>query len=244
MSLNNPVFLLGCFCLFAAMAVGHEQEFNPSNKYFSIDWDFFMLVTEWPQSSCEYTNSSSHHHSCVIPSTVKGWVLHGLWPSTSQGGQQPFYCKPWKFDESKIEDLLTDLERFWPNLFADTTLTSFWKHEYEKHGTCASSVAGFESEHEFFQQAMQLRNKYDMMAVLTNSNIVPSVDPYQFSDISDAVDNEFKAKVCLECSYTKSIGQMLSGAYVCLNKQLELIDCNKCEHPCQDKDTYYHPIHY
>lgn len=35
------------------------------------------------------------------------------------------------------------------------------KHEYEKHGTCASSVQGFETEHDFFQMTLQLKEKYD-----------------------------------------------------------------------------------
>ena len=37
------------------------------------------------------------------------------------------------------------------------------KHEYEKHGTCAASLEGFEYEHEYFQRTLELRTKYDMM---------------------------------------------------------------------------------
>ena len=36
------------------------------------------------------------------------------------------------------------------------------KHEYEKHGTCAASVQGFENEHDFFKVSLDLRDKYDM----------------------------------------------------------------------------------
>ena len=36
------------------------------------------------------------------------------------------------------------------------------KHEYEKHGTCAATVPGLETEHEFFKNALDLRDKYDM----------------------------------------------------------------------------------
>lgn len=241
--------LLVSFLFFCADSQEFREVIIEEERYISVEsevpWNYFMLVTEWPQSSCEHMNASHHvEHNCVIPSVVKGWVLHGLWPSSNEG-QQPFYCEPWKFDYNKVKDLEDELMEYWPNLFADTSLTSFWKHEYEKHGTCAASVQGFEDEHEYFQRAMELKNEYDMMTALAAHGISPSDDPYQLEDITSAVETHFSTKVCIQCSYTESTGQLLSGAYVCLSKDLQLIDCERCETPCySDEEVHYHPLHY
>ncbi|XP_065661779.1 ribonuclease Oy [Hydra vulgaris] len=218
----------------------HQESSNP-DKVNAIEWDYFMLVTEWPQSSCEYVNATHQHHTCIIPDAVNGWTIHGLWPSVEKG-EQPFFCEPWKFDEDKVKDLEGNLELYWPNIFVETTPQSFWKHEYEKHGTCASSVKGFETEHDYFQKALELREKFDIMRVLSESKIVPSTDSsYQFSDIEEALKSGYSAKVCFECSGIKHSKQVLSAGYVCLNKQLEQIDCGYCEHGCKtDEPIFYH----
>jgi ribonuclease I len=38
------------------------------------------------------------------------------------------------FDFNKIKWLLPILLEYWPNLYTDTPLASFWQHEWEKHG--------------------------------------------------------------------------------------------------------------
>lgn len=204
-------------------------------------WEYFMLVTEWPQSACEQQNST-HQHKCIIPDSVKGWVLHGLWPSTDHG-RDPQFCQNWPFDWSKVQDLNDKLVANWPNLFADTSKTSFWQHEYTKHGTCAASVHGFETEHEFFQMTLELKDKYDPQRVLSEHGIVPGDTPYQGLDIKNALNNGYNVKACAECQNVKGIGYVLLGSYVCLDKSLNLIDCNNCEHECYDDNkVYYHPM--
>ena len=247
----NPMtifMLVMCGRLFESLPssrrIHHNLHDDSDDTVNAVEWDYFMLVTEWPQSSCEYVNATHQHHTCIIPEAVKGWILHGLWPSVDKGNQ-PFYCEPWKFDEDKIRDLEGDLEIFWANIYAETTPQSFWKHEYEKHGTCAASVKGFETEHDFFQKALELRTKYDVMKVLNENKIIPSSDSsYQFSDIENALQTGFNVKVCFECSNIKDVGQSLSASYVCLNKELNLIDCGYCEHGCNlEKPIFYHPLH-
>jgi len=211
----------------------------------NVPWDHFMLVTEWPQSSCEFVNST-HKHDCVIPSAVKGWILHGLWPSSSHGAE-PSCCTKDKFDMDKVKDLESDLLMYWPNLFKGEGETSFWTHEYEKHGTCAASVSRFSTEHSFFEQTLILRNKFDPMEILEQNNVSPGEEGYELSQIRGPIEDSFGVSVCIECSYIKSTRQqLLSGMYVCLSKDdQQAIDCHDCEHECQDDEKiYYPPLHY
>lgn len=217
---------------------GKEHDHEPR----TMDWDFFMLVTEWPFSSCEKENVT-HKHECVIPDVVTTWVLHGLWPSCSNG-KYPQFCTQDKFDFSKVEDLNDRLMKYWPNLFTDESKTSFWKHEYEKHGTCAATVSGLETEHEFFKVAMDLRDKYDMGRILSDESITPRVVPYKGSDVKAAINKGLNAKGCATCQKVTGVdGYVLMSTTVCVDKTLALMDCPYCEQECYDDDkVFYQPM--
>jgi len=215
------------------------------NKHYKVD--FFVLATEWPQGTCEW-NNATHHHKCVVPSSVNGWVLHGLWPSTNAGGGRKHlgYCNNTvKFDYNKVKDLRADLDRYWPNLFAGTSSQKFWKHEYEKHGTCAALVKGFETEHIYFSRAMEILQKFDPAQVLKKADIVPSKDAYPADRIIRAANQGYGVNVCPQCSYSRGV-RTISGLEVCLTNQMELMDC---PHDCWRKfhcsgDIAYHPLHF
>ena len=61
----------------------------------------------------------------------------------------------------------------------------------------------------------------------------------------DDVDQpEFGSNTCPGCSYHPKIGQVLSQAYICMDKELRLIDCKGCEKPCRSSEpVYYRPFH-
>merc|ERR1712043_26914 len=66
----------------ARVVTWEEQEENSVDDYLRRHFkvDFFVLAMEWPQGTCEFVNTTGQHE-CVISDNVKGWVLHGLWPS-------------------------------------------------------------------------------------------------------------------------------------------------------------------
>ena len=74
------------------------------------------------------------------------YSIHGLWPHNGN------YCSNKKFDMDKIGSLLPRLHRHWySNYGKDET---FWKHEYEKHGTCSGL-----SEYDYFEKALDCFEK-------------------------------------------------------------------------------------
>lgn len=221
----------------------HYRRHNHKPHSQTVPWEYFMLVQEWPQSQCEYL-MATHRHKCAYPKVATSWTMHGLWPSTDHGHRQPFYCTKSKFNFNKIKDIEKELLQYWPNLYVGASESSLWKHEYEKHGTCAASVDGFQDEHAYFSKTIELRERYDMQKALTKAGIEPSKDTtYEASAVQSALNEAYGVKTCPGCAYQEDIGQVLSQIYICLDKSLKPIDCKKeCEKPCNsDEPIRYHP---
>ncbi len=128
-----------------------------------------------------------------------------------------------KFDPSQIKDLMPSLNQYWPNLFTDEELTSFWEHEWEKHGTCALSI--IKDEHAYFETTLGLHDKFDFTAILAKNGIVPSDSKsYSIDEIQDAIASELKYKPLVTCE-AQGQKQFISEMQICLDKNLELLDC-------------------
>lgn len=223
----------------------HHNHINAHHGKYHVD--YFVLAMEWPQGTCEYVNAT-HRHKCVVSDEVKGWVLHGLWPSI-KGHHFLQYCnRSAKFDYDKVKSLEGDLMQYWPNLYADSSKMFLWKHEYEKHGTCAALVEGFETELEYFRKAMDLLHKYAPMPKLQSKDISPRVEAYESERIMSAVDFVYGAGACTQCSYYgggSNEVRVLSGLEICLTKELELMECPHCgrKYHCTG-EVFYHPLHF
>lgn len=96
---------------------------------------------------------------CCCPRSFH-FTIHGLWPNYKSGGWPQFCEHGMDFDESKVADLLEDLEDEWPSFMGGGGDDGFWKHEWEKHGTCALDV--LPSEHAYFKGALKLHYKYSI----------------------------------------------------------------------------------
>ena len=87
-----------------------------------------------------------------------GYSIHGLWPQTS-ATTYPSFCRNVTFDASKLADILPELEKYWYSNKGDGSLKFdeiFWKHEYEKHGSCVFTPI---SEHDYFAKTLELYYK-------------------------------------------------------------------------------------
>ena len=59
--------------------------------------------------------------------------IHGLWPQSSLNSY-PSFCRAVNFNLDKLEPIMDELNNYWfSNKGSNDT---FWKHEYEKHGSC------------------------------------------------------------------------------------------------------------
>ena len=78
------------------------------------------------------------------------WSIHGLWPQTDVN-KYPQFCKKVNFDIRKLNPIIDQLkEKWYSNRGSDE---DFWKHEYEKHGSCNFNNL---NELEYFQKTLDL----------------------------------------------------------------------------------------
>ncbi|XP_078503966.1 ribonuclease T2-like [Lissotriton helveticus] len=98
MRYHTAVCLLAFYCL----------AFHPGDSYTkdsrTQEWKKLVLTHHWPVSVCKMDDVA-----CKSPPNY--WTIHGLWPDKSE------MCnKSWHFNRSEIEDLLPDMNTFWPDV--------------------------------------------------------------------------------------------------------------------------------
>ncbi|ULT87718.1 hypothetical protein L3Y34_007116 [Caenorhabditis briggsae] len=190
-----------------------------------VPFDYLMFTTIYPTAVCR-ADDDSVPESCEIPDATPQWSIHGLWPNY-ENGSYPQNCHgtPKHFEEDLIKSIEERLVSVWPNLYPKKTIQSFWKHEYDKHGTCAQSEKLFESELAYFTEVMNVFDAIDVAGGM--SSVGPSEKPIGAKDIQNALAGVTGGKKfefnCLRDKKTKQF--LLGDIRLCLNKDLTLRDC-------------------
>ncbi|KAK6746251.1 hypothetical protein RB195_012392 [Necator americanus] len=192
------------------------------------DFDYLMLTRIYPTAVCR-ADDDSVPESCEIPAETADWSIHGLWPNYSNGSY-PQFCDgvPRKFDAKLIESIEQRLTKMWPNLYPAKTTHSFWKHEWEKHGTCSQNLKNLSSEFLYFFKTMELNSQFSVGAALRMANIVPRGEPYPLEEIKEALRTglSFGKNVQINCLRDKKTKQTLLGdVRMCLDKLFLPVDC-------------------
>lgn len=217
MNLGSAILFLALIAIANSTVVSNVDQF-----------DYLILRQIWPESSCMFVRTPNQ---CSINADVSTWVVHGLWPTQNDHPMEPTFCdKANEFDFSKIKWLLPRLERYWPNLYNNTPLDSFWKHEWDKHGTCTLGMPQIKDESDYFNVSLALRDHYDFGVILKANNIEPSDDEadggYDYESIKHSIKSVLNVDPFLVCFLDKKANkQYISQMQVCLDKQFELIEC-------------------
>ncbi|KAI5679023.1 hypothetical protein M9H77_09973 [Catharanthus roseus] len=185
----------------------------------SQDFDFFYFVQEWPASYCDTKRS------CCYPKTGKpaqDFTIHGLWPNRYDGSW-PQYCDGQShFHKYQIWDLIPKLEKNWPSLNCPSSDgVKFWAHEWERHGTCSLL-----NENNYFQAALDLKEKANLLQVLKDARIEPNGDFYSLESIKEAIRKGLGYTSFVQCNVDIWQNQQLYQVYLCVDKfAKEFIDC-------------------
>ncbi|MEJ1275460.1 ribonuclease T2B [Cricetulus griseus] len=116
----------------------------------SHEWKKLILTQHWPPTVCKEVNSCRD--------TLDYWTIHGLWPDRAEDCNQS-----WHFNLDEIKDLLRDMKIYWPDVIHPSSNRSrFWKHEWDKHGTCAAQVDALNSEKKYFGKSLDLYKQLDL----------------------------------------------------------------------------------
>lgn len=197
----------------------------------AASWDLFIFAQEWPPAVC--IQGEMEHHKCGIPKEVTTWGIHGLWP-TLRGTEGPTSCNnSWHFSVKPIQDLLPEMMKKWPNMYEDTSQNSFWEHEWDKHGTCATSLPTTADEHKYFSTALKINDNFNALKLLNKHGIIPSkTASYNYTQYKTALSQELGGALpVIQCAYDKHTKQhVIYEVEICLDKQtLKPVSCYPSE---------------
>eukprot|EP00771_Trimastix_marina_P001380 gnl/Trimastix_PCT/245.p1 GENE.gnl/Trimastix_PCT/245~~gnl/Trimastix_PCT/245.p1 ORF type:complete len:219 (+),score=59.27 gnl/Trimastix_PCT/245:226-882(+) len=184
----------------------------------SSNFDYYVFSNRWTGTAC-----MGHHDAEAdkLPPGAYNFTVHGLWPSQVEGFG-PFYCDDsYPFDMSEISDLKGEMQMIWPSLWGSAE--GFYRHEWEKHGTCSMPIT--HDEHGYFKKGLELAKKLKLEQVLFNHGIVPSWNKkYDYFEIESLLQEHTGSKITFTCK-THSGAAYLNEVRVCMDKQFQPMDC-------------------
>ena len=157
-----------------------------------------MIFTQhWPPTVCFLWKEKNETHKCSLPRDEE-WTIHGVWP-TAFHTRGPAFCNAeLHFDITALEVLRKELEVNWIDVQNGTKPYSFWKHEWEKHGTCANSIPSMNNITKYFQSGLNFLNEYDMKHVLAKASILPGKN-YTVENLLNGVKKVLGVNSQVEC---------------------------------------------
>jgi len=176
-------------------------------------FDFYVYSMSYQPEFCQANNEK--FAGCHNPK--EAWegqlTIHGLWPNRYDGSW-PSDCSDESFDLSLLKDVADDLEQNWPNVkspAASSGHTSFWSHEWSKHGTCSGLT-----QQDYFMTALDLLLRTPSIVKENYGSVVSREDleeGYLGSDMSVFVCKRgylSEVRVCLEKMEDGSPGERVS----------------------------------
>ena len=186
--------------------------------------DVYLLAYFWEPESC-YGTSKYAGCSNTLPYWSNHFTIHGLWPQFTSGGY-PSFCTTEAFNSKVTTTIGDDMYTYWPNIqssFDDPSYSSFWEHEWTKHGTCTGL-----SQVDYFQSTLSLQKKFGTPVSVTQA-VGSTISASKLrSDFGGAT------YVALQCNG----GSYLSGAFTCWSVQNKIpLNQIPCPTDVQAEDT-------
>ncbi|XP_036363290.1 ribonuclease Oy isoform X2 [Octopus sinensis] len=210
-----------------------------------VSFDSFVFSQQWLPTFCMH--ATEEERACKIPDMVKNWVIHGIWPESSKKPDPPAFCNSsWHFNESDIKSIEDELKIRWPNVFTSTGRTSFWKHEWEKHGTCAVDKPYIFNEKSYFEMGIKLNKQYNLRHIYERSGIIAvNYTSYKCEDFRNVIKKNWNVESIITCVHSKEHRQYILQTEICFDKSFKPIDCKrdqKCLQCSQKENIWYPPL--
>ncbi|XP_063163697.1 ribonuclease T2 [Candoia aspera] len=212
-SVTTYGLLVECFWL--ALFCGSATRLLADSDHHPHKWEKLYLVHQWPVTVCMMNSNQ-----CKDPPMY--WTIHGLWPDRAEECN-----KSWHFNVSELKDFMGDMREYWPDIL-HTNRTNFWKHEWEKHGTCAAELETLNSQKKYFEKTLELYRKIKLNSFLLKVGIKPGSTYYQLAAIKEALESVYSITPKIQCLPAEEgrlqvIGQMK----FCLTKEFTLRNCTE-----------------
>ncbi|TKY85722.1 hypothetical protein EX895_005262 [Sporisorium graminicola] len=150
------------------------------------------------------------------------WTIHGLWPDTCDGGYDSD-CDPSRNNNNiaavlrtsskpKAASTLDKMNQFWLALNGNDG--QLWSHEFNKHGTCVSTLApscyndeltgkAYEKNEDivdFFTTTVDLFEQYNVFEALQEAGITPSTTQrYTLDQLKAATSQKWGKEATFKC---------------------------------------------
>lgn len=164
------------------------------------------------QTVCKAALLSSNRTVVCDEHLLKNLSIHGLWPVISARRTSVGFTECTDKQEPPFTpNALPDTDRYklslrWKNTFKEVGKvtvndTTFWKSEWEKHGTCSPYTAK-----EYFERGLELDEKYPVNRWLAEAKIVPNNSKaYSIGDFTGALGRKISPSTFyLQCLKLKS----------------------------------------
>ncbi|KAJ9486995.1 hypothetical protein VN97_g6330 [Penicillium thymicola] len=141
------------------------------------------------------------------------WTIHGLWPDHCNGGFDQFCDSRRKYSNISLilvdagrGDLLEYMSEYWKDFRGDDN--NLWQHEWNKHGTCVSTLepdcyTDYLPQQEvvdYFDKTVEVYKELPTHEFLTNAGITPSqTRTYALADIEAALEQAHGNPVTIRC---------------------------------------------
>ncbi|KAI9172611.1 Ribonuclease T2-like protein [Paramyrothecium foliicola] len=157
------------------------------------------------------------------PSTgpADSWTIHGLWPDNCDGTWEQYCDKNREyFNISAILSAdapctLDYMKVFWKDYQGDDE--DFWEHEFNKHGTCMSTLEpacypNYQPGHEvvdYFKRSVKVFKSLPSYEWLAEAGIVPSAtETYTLAAIQAALTAHHGQNVVINCNRNKELNEL------------------------------------
>ncbi|KAF4403138.1 hypothetical protein G4B88_027909 [Cannabis sativa] len=113
------------------------------------------------------------------------------------------------------KDTRKELDRQWVALNPKLTNVEFWKHEWEKHGTCSNDQL---NQVQYFDTALRLKRQYDILKILEAKGIKPNDGSYKVSAIKAAIKEKIRYDPIVRCVEKEKLKLILYEIFLCVAK--------------------------
>jgi ribonuclease T2 len=193
------------------------------------NFDVLIFTQHWPYTVCSQWMEEKKGNECALPKAKNSWTIHGIWP-TQYHTIGPLYCNDsWTFDMNAIAPIESEMTEKWINIEKNTPLDGLWKHEWEKHGTCAAQhIPQLNTELTYFKQGLDFLDRFSITKLLMSSDIKPGIDAtYKLEDIHAALKTSLDTSFAIICEKDrKTKREYLFEIRICFDKELNLHSCD------------------
>ncbi|CAG7918529.1 unnamed protein product [Penicillium olsonii] len=176
------------------------------------------------------------------------WTIHGLWPDHCAGGFDQFCDSKRRYSnislilvDSGRGDLLEYMSEYWKDFRGDDS--NLWQHEWNKHGTCVSTLETHcyddylpqQEVVDYFDKTVEVFRELPSHEFLANAGIIPSpTQTYNLLDIEAALESAHGSPVTVRCRggalneiwyYFNIAGSLQKGSFIAASPDGQKSNC-------------------